>query len=110
MLTNNIKGNSKMNYTNYERQITEKFGVVLCGWPLSGHVRNPAKVGGTAEVEKLLDALKSGKCKWVKLTAEELAARITDNKACQAWGEQIYGPRRRHNVTASEVPSEENSE
>ncbi|KAI5997728.1 hypothetical protein EDC04DRAFT_2612524 [Pisolithus marmoratus] len=92
---NSIKGNSQMNYMNYKRQIVEKLGVVLQGWPVPGHGCNPSKVSQT-ELEKLLDALKEEKCKGVKLTLQELAARIADNKACQAQGEQIYWPHCHH--------------
>ncbi|KIK15941.1 hypothetical protein PISMIDRAFT_114259, partial [Pisolithus microcarpus 441] len=86
LTTNGIKGNSQMNYINYKKQIMEKLGVALHGWPIPGHVCNPSKL------EKLLDALKEEKCKWVRLTPQELATRIADNKARQAWGEQIYQP------------------
>ncbi|KAI6027289.1 hypothetical protein BKA83DRAFT_4123362 [Pisolithus microcarpus] len=65
-----------MNYTNYERQIVEHYGIMLTGWPFSGTVWNPSKIGGQAEVEKLLDALNSEACKWVRLTDEELRARV----------------------------------
>ncbi|KIK13499.1 hypothetical protein PISMIDRAFT_645506, partial [Pisolithus microcarpus 441] len=92
LTTNSIKGNSQMNYINYEKQIVEKLGVALHGWPIPGRVCNPSKVKRT-ELEKLLDALKEEKCKWVRLTPQELATRIADNKARQARGEQIYQPR-----------------
>ncbi|KAI6037372.1 hypothetical protein BKA83DRAFT_4513750 [Pisolithus microcarpus] len=101
-LTNGIKGNSQMNYINYKKQIMEKLGVALHGWPIPGRVCNSSKVKQT-KLEKLLDALKEEKCKWVRLTPQELATRIADNKARQARGEQIYQPRRcptrRENIT-----------
>jgi hypothetical protein len=87
-----------MNYTNYERAIVERFGVTLHGWPLSGHVQNPSKVGGSDNVQKLLSALQSETCKWVTLTDTELAKRIMNNKARQALGEEVYKPRRRRAV------------
>ena len=99
-----------MNYINYERKIVERLGVALHGWPFKGRVCNPSKVGGTAEVEKLLSALKDEKCKWVKLTAEELTARIADNKARQARGEQIYQPRRPRTTQKAVIDTEESSE
>ncbi|KAG6370664.1 hypothetical protein JVT61DRAFT_11149 [Boletus reticuloceps] len=89
-----VTKNVKMNYTNYELHIVERHGVTLIGWPVSGRVRNPAKIGGRQEVEKLLTAVQAEKCKWVKLSAEELKARIVKNKALQAAGENIYQPRR----------------
>jgi hypothetical protein len=84
----------KMNYTNYELQIVERYSIALTGWPVSGHVRNPSKIGGRQEVEKLLNALQSETCKWVRLTKEQLTARIAQNKARQAAGEKVYQPRR----------------
>ncbi|KAI5990791.1 hypothetical protein EDC04DRAFT_2614047 [Pisolithus marmoratus] len=63
LTTNGIKGNSQINYTNYEKQIVEKLGVVLHGWLVPGHICNPSKVKQT-ELEKLLDALKEETCKW----------------------------------------------
>ncbi|KAI6014377.1 hypothetical protein EDC04DRAFT_2609024 [Pisolithus marmoratus] len=58
-----VKAKVKMNYTNYEHQIVECYGVMLRGWLLSGAVQNPSKIGGHTEVEKLLDALNSEACK-----------------------------------------------
>ncbi|KAG1745800.1 hypothetical protein EDD22DRAFT_973002 [Suillus occidentalis] len=79
-LENNIKGKVKMNYTNYERNIVEHYGFALVNWPLSGHIQNPSKVGRRAEVQRLLDALKSQSCEWVKLTDEERVAHMKDNQ------------------------------
>lgn len=87
-----------MNYNNYERSIVERYGVALSGWPVSGGVRNPGKVRAM-QINKLLEALQSEKCKWVMLTAEELKARIADNKARQARGENVYKARRRKGTT-----------
>lgn len=88
-----VSANVKMNYTNYECQIVERYGVMLTGWPFSGTVRNPSKIGGRAEVEKLLDALNSEACKWVRLTDEELRVRVIHNTERQARGESVYHPR-----------------
>ncbi|KAI6012871.1 hypothetical protein BKA83DRAFT_4500553 [Pisolithus microcarpus] len=84
LMKKKVTVNVKMNYTNYECQIVEHYGVMLMGWPFPGTVRNPSKIGGQAEVEKLLDALNSEACKWVRLTDEECRARITHNKEHQA--------------------------
>ena len=81
-----------MNYTNYELHIIKHYGAALIGWPVSGHVRNPSKIGGRQEVEKLLNALESEMCKWVKLTQEQLVAQAAQNKAWQAAGEKVYHP------------------
>ncbi|KAI6137142.1 hypothetical protein F5141DRAFT_1060031 [Pisolithus sp. B1] len=72
LMKKKVKANVKMNYTNYEHQIVECYSVMLRGWPFSSIVWNPSKIGGQAEVEKLLDALNSEACKWVELTDEEV--------------------------------------
>ncbi|KAG1721101.1 hypothetical protein EDB19DRAFT_1646674 [Suillus lakei] len=69
-----------MNYTNYEQNIVEHYGLALVNWPLSGHIQNPLKVGGRAEVQSLLDALKSWSCEWVMLTNEECVTHMKDNR------------------------------
>ncbi|KAI6024373.1 hypothetical protein EDC04DRAFT_2606471 [Pisolithus marmoratus] len=79
-----VKAKVKMNYTNYEHQIVECYGDMLTGWSCSGRVQNPLRVGRQAEVEKLLNALNSEACNWVRLTDAELRVRITYNKECQA--------------------------
>ncbi|KAI6131152.1 hypothetical protein EDD16DRAFT_1515315 [Pisolithus croceorrhizus] len=101
LMKKKVSTNVKMNYTNYEHQIVERYGVMLTGWPFSGAVRNPSKIGGQAEVEKLLDALNSETCKWVRLTDEELRARVIHNKERQARGETVYQPHRTRTIKAS---------
>lgn len=92
-----------MNYDNYERCIVECYGVELHGWPLPGCVCNPSKVGGVAVLNKLLQALKDSTCRWVKLSRGELAARIARNKECEAQGEQVYKPRKKHGVSSTKT-------
>ena len=96
---NKYKAKVTMNYENYEGKIVERYGVALQGWPC-GEIRNPSKVGSHQEVTKLLEALKSGECRWVTLSDEEIAQRKATNKAHQARGETVYksrkeGPRKR---------------
>ncbi|KAG1731305.1 hypothetical protein EDD22DRAFT_788494, partial [Suillus occidentalis] len=94
LMEKNVSGKVRMNYTNYERAIVERYGVELYNWPLPGTVKNPSKVGGRAHVQKLLDALKSHSCKWVSLSEDDLRDRMTENRECQARGEQVYVPRK----------------
>ncbi|OAX37803.1 hypothetical protein K503DRAFT_668434, partial [Rhizopogon vinicolor AM-OR11-026] len=68
--------------------------VVLNNWPLPGTVKNPSKVGGRGQVQILLDALKSDKCKWISLSESEIDKRREENQARQACGEQVYIPRK----------------
>jgi hypothetical protein len=84
----------QMDYDNYEKKIVEAYGVVLEGWPM-GKIQNPGKLGGHAEITKLLDSLQEGTCHWKKLTAEELRDRIKDNKERAAAGEEIYKARKK---------------
>ena len=86
-----MSGKVKMNYINYEHAIVERYSVALNNWPLPGTVKNPSKVGGRGQVQILLDALKSDKCKWITLTESEVAKRREENQAC---GEQVYIPRK----------------
>ncbi|KAG2096946.1 hypothetical protein BD769DRAFT_1336365, partial [Suillus cothurnatus] len=86
-----------MNYTNYEQKIVKRHSFALVSWPVPGLVRNPSKIGGRPEVNKLLDAFQDGTCHWVKLTDEELLVRMKDNRARAARGEPVYVLRKRRN-------------
>jgi hypothetical protein len=83
-----------MNYDNYERQIVERLGVELIGWPLHGSVRQPGKLSYEDAVI-LRNALTLKDCKWVKLTHEQVLARKGNNSERAANGEAIYGPPRK---------------
>ncbi|KAG2130723.1 hypothetical protein DEU56DRAFT_740460, partial [Suillus clintonianus] len=94
LMEKNVSGKVKMNYTNYERAIVERHGVELTKWPLPGGVKNPSKAGGRAQVQVLLNALKSDSCKWVSLSDKELVKRMKDNRDRHARGEQVYVQRK----------------
>lgn len=83
-----------MNYENYERQIVERFGVELVGWPLHGSVCQPGKLT-IDDAVILRRALGCGDCKWVKLTHEQVETRKDNNQRHHADGEAIYGPPRK---------------
>jgi hypothetical protein len=107
-------GKVKMNYTNYERAIVERYSVALDNWPLPGTVKNPSKVGGRGQVQILLDALKSDTCKWITLAESEIAKRKEENQARQARGEQVYIPRKARarksqNASKETIDTEEES-
>jgi len=92
---NKLTNHAKMNYTNYERAIVEHYGVELKGWPFELlPVWNPSRIGGCKSVQLLINTLINETCKWMKLTEEELADRITSNHARQAAGETIYKPQK----------------
>ncbi|OJA18852.1 hypothetical protein AZE42_13134 [Rhizopogon vesiculosus] len=94
LMEKGMSGKVKMNYTNYERAIVERYGVVLNNWPLLGTVKNPSKVGGRGQVQILLNGLKSDTCKWISLSESEIDKRREENQARQAHGEQVYIPRK----------------
>jgi hypothetical protein len=83
-----------MNYRNYERQIVEKYGVALTGWPIHGYIRNPGELTRD-DTTILLNALTDDKCKWRKYTEAEVSYRKLSNKQRVANGEPVYGPDRR---------------
>jgi hypothetical protein len=87
----------KMNYNNYERGVVERYGVDLVSWPATIlPIHNLSTLGGRTQVHVLLDALTKGTCHWKKLTENELVQRIQSNTVCQARGEQVYKPRKKH--------------
>jgi len=92
-----------MNYTNYEQAIVKCHGMELKSWPFKLlPIWNPSCIGGHKSVQLLLDTLIKGTCKWMKLTEEELADRITSNHAREAAGETIYKPQKKRVQKAAE--------
>jgi hypothetical protein len=92
-----------MNYTNYEQAIVKCHGMELKGWPFELlPIWNPSHIGEHKSVQLLLNTLIEGTCKWMKLTEEELADRITSNHAREAAGETIYKPWKKHVQKAAE--------
>ena len=83
-----------MNYVHYERQIVEKMGVALAGWPLGGRICNPG-VLPSDDALVLRNALANKTCKWVRLTAQHLEDRKASNMQRAANGDDIYGPPRK---------------
>jgi hypothetical protein len=64
-----------MQYVNYEEAIVQRYGVVLEGWTFDRFV-NPSELStALPPLQKLLDALNDGSCKFVKLTREQRKAR-----------------------------------
>lgn len=62
-----------MQYTNYETSIVHRYGVELVGWPLAKFSLD----GVTGKyIDAVVDGLKSGSIRWVRLTEEQLIARI----------------------------------
>jgi hypothetical protein len=92
-----------MNYDHYEEKIVEALGVDLIGWPLNSPIRNPGKMM-TNEVIILHSVLRSGECKWVNLSLEQVGIRKASNAQRVADGEQVYGlPRKKRARKASSM-------
>lgn len=74
VLSVDITGNPKavMHYTNYHKDIVQRYKVKLVGWTHSKFV-NPSELSTSLPpLQVLLDAIKSGECKFIKLTADEV--------------------------------------
>ena len=60
-----------MQYINYEEAIVQRYGIELQGWTYDRFV-NPSELSTSLpSLRKLLNAIDTGDCKFVKLTAEE---------------------------------------
>ena len=81
----------KMQYGNYDIAIKLQYGVDLVGFP--GEMRNPSKIGNVADLQVIRDKLKSGACKWVKMSREDKAA----------WAEKMQGKGGRQRAVRSDL-------
>lgn len=65
--------NAEMSYLNYETNIVHRYGVELVGWPL-----DILSLDGvtTSKLQKVVDGMTNGSIHWVRLTEEQLIARI----------------------------------
>ena len=88
-----------MNYANYDVSIVQAYGVQLIGWPLNGGVVSPAQITNTADMRKLRNALKSGKCRWKRLTTSEVEAH-TDNIEARCANGEVVGKQRKKRSNA----------
>lgn len=88
-----------MNYANYETSIVQAYGVQLTGWPLDGGVVSPAHITNTANMRKLRNVLKSGECRWKKLTDSEVQAHADAIEVCRVNGE-VIGKKRKQRSDA----------
>jgi len=91
-----------MNYLNYEREVVEKYGVELTGWPVHGCIRNPGKLSSNDTII-LLNALTADNCKWRRFTEAEGSDRKLSNKQRAANGELVYGPDRKARTRKAHV-------
>ena len=64
-----------MNYTRYEEEIVQRYGIELQGWTYE-RIINPSMMSNSLPpLMALRDALVAGTCKFVKLTATERKVR-----------------------------------
>ena len=64
-----------MYYVDYEEKIVQRYGVELVGWTYEKFV-NPSELSTSLPgLQKLLDAINNGTCKFVKLTPLQLSER-----------------------------------
>lgn len=76
-----------MQYVNYEEDIIQRYGIELQGWTYDKFV-NPSELSTSLPLlRKLLNAIDTGDCKFVKLTAEERRKRLETYKKKVAKGE-----------------------
>ena len=76
-----------MQYVNYEEAIVQRYGIVLEGWTFARFV-NPSELStALPPLQKLLDALNDGSCKFVKLTREQRKAREKEYREKVVTGE-----------------------
>ena len=84
-----------MNYNNYDTAIVKTYGVKIVGWPASVPFTNLSNIGTIGEIHKLRDALKSGGCRWKKLSKGEWGAFNADLNTHRAAGESVKKPRKK---------------
>ena len=64
-----------MHYSDYEEKIVQRYGIELVGWTYEKFV-NPSELSTSLPgLQRLLDAINNGTCKFVKLTALKLSER-----------------------------------
>ncbi|KAF8226690.1 hypothetical protein L208DRAFT_1300518, partial [Tricholoma matsutake] len=76
-----------MQYVNYEEGIIQHYGVELMGWTYEKFVNLSELSTAVEPLRKLVDAINTGDCKFVKLTTEERQERLASYRAKIAAGE-----------------------
>ena len=98
-----ISGNPQavMQYANYEEGIVQRYGIELRGWTYD-RIMNPSDLStAVGPLSKLRNAINSGDCKFVKLTAEERRERLEAYEAKIAAGEVKARERKRRSDAGS---------
>lgn len=88
----------RMNYSNYERDIVETYGIVLLNFP-GGVVKQPGVLPRPLLqqlVRNIDDREELTRCRWVMLDTTSLTKRKALNAARIANGEEVYKSRRKN--------------
>jgi hypothetical protein len=92
-----------MNYTNYDMRVIQKFQVKLIGWTYNKFV-SPFEIHTIDDVRTLVEALRCGRCHWVRLTATEISRHAKDVETRIATGETVGKPRKVRSDLGSKRP------
>jgi hypothetical protein len=72
--------NATMHYADYEEKIVQRYGVELIGWTYEKLV-NPSELSTSLPgLRQLLEAIKTGSCKFIKLTQAQLKQRREEHQ------------------------------
>ena len=77
-----------MNYSNYDMRVIQKFKVKLVGWTYNKFV-SPFEIHTIDDVRTLAEALRCGRCHWVRLTSSEITRHAKDVETRKAAGETV---------------------
>ena len=83
----------RLNYLNFKTTITNKYSVMIEGWPLRT-LKAPDDVGSRVELETLLHAWQTGTAKFIKLNSEtfkQYKAQQLEKRAAEAQVERHVG-------------------
>ena len=85
-----------MQYVNYKEGIVQRYGVELIGWA-HNKFTNPSDLSTAVEpLCKLLDAIKGGDCKFIKLTVKECKQCLETYRAKVRSGEVEVQSKKTH--------------
>ena len=69
-----------MHYADYEEKVVQRYGVELIGWTYEKLI-NPSELSTSLPgLRKLLDAINTGSCKFIKLTQDQLKQRREEHQ------------------------------
>ena len=92
-----------MNYSNYDTRVIQKYQVKLIGWTYNTFV-SPFGIHTIDDVRTLVEALRCGRCHWIRLTAMEMTKHAKDVEARKAAGDTVGKPRKVRSDLGSKRP------